>query len=83
MKNHLVPALSLTAAAVVAAVSLGSPAQAQLPGYVKYGSYGWGDQCLGVGYDGYTNHTWASYYCDTVTPSGATGPGLYNLWVSY
>jgi hypothetical protein len=47
------------------------------------GSYGWNDQCLSIGSNGVTNHTWTAYYCTTVTPSDATGPGLYNLYVSY
>jgi spermidine/putrescine-binding protein len=83
MKKRLLATMALTATAVVAAVSLAAPAQAQVPGYVKYNSYGWGDQCLGIGYYGQTNHTWQAYYCETVAPSGATGPGLYNLWVLY
>jgi hypothetical protein len=81
MKNRLVAAAALFTAATVATIGLASPAQAS--GYVKYGSYGWGDQCLSIGSNGATNHTWTAYYCTTVTPSGATGPGLYNLYVSY
>jgi hypothetical protein len=65
-------------------IGLGAaPAHAGAPGYVKQGSYGWGDQCLGIGYYGQTNHSWQAYYCETVMPSGATGPGLYTLWVQY
>jgi hypothetical protein len=79
MKKRL---LALTAAAVAMA-TFGLSAPAFAGGYVKQGSYGWNDQCLGVGYNGVVNHTWTSYYCDTIFPSGATGPGLYNLYVAY
>ncbi len=81
MKSRLSTTLALTAAALVAATGLAAPANAQPPGYVKYGSYGWGDQCLGVGYYGQSQNRWQAYYCETVMPSGATGPGLYHLWV--
>jgi hypothetical protein len=81
--KRLAATLALTAATVVAAVGLATPAQAGAPGYVRQGLYGWGDQCLGVGYYGYTNHQWNAYYCETISPSGATGPGLYALWVAY
>lgn len=79
MKKRL---LALTAAAV-AVGTLGLAAPAQASGYVRQGSYNWNDQCLGVGYNGVQNHTWTAYYCDTVSPSGPTGPGLYVLYVAY
>ena len=60
MKNRLVAAAALVAAATVATIGLASPAQAA--GYVKYGSYGWNDQCLSIGSAGVTNHTWTAYY---------------------
>lgn len=80
--KRLVVGLALTAAVAVGAVGLGSSAQAGAPGYTRQGLYGWGDQCLGVGYYGQQNHRWSTYYCATITPSGATGPGLYELWVA-
>jgi hypothetical protein len=83
MKSRLVATLALTATAVVTALSIGSAAQAGLPGYVKQGSYNWGDQCQSIGYAGQANHTWQYYYCETVSPSSWDGPGLYNLWVAY
>jgi len=46
------------------------------------GTYGWPDQCLGVGYYGVQQGQWAQYYCETVVPANpASGPGLYKLWV--
>jgi hypothetical protein len=83
MKRRLVASLALTATAVLTTLTLSSPAQAGAPGYVKYGSYNWGEQCTFTGTQGLNNHTWQFYYCETVSPSGATGPGLYNLWVKY
>jgi hypothetical protein len=74
-------ALSLTAATIVAAFSLGSPAQAEVSTYVKHGTYGWPDQCLGVGHQGKINNSWSAYYCETVIPTNWTAPGLYHLWV--
>ena len=32
-------------------------------------------------YYGKQQGQWTYYYCVTVAPSGATGPGLYELWV--
>ncbi|WP_188191308.1 hypothetical protein [Nonomuraea sp. SYSU D8015] len=83
MKSRILAALALAAATLVTAFSLGSPAQAAAPGYVKQGSYGWPDQCLGVGHQGQVNHTWSSYYCETVIPTNWNAPGLYHLWVQY
>ncbi|HUR05940.1 MAG TPA: hypothetical protein VM347_25565 [Nonomuraea sp.] len=83
MKSRIPAALTLTAATLVAAISLSSPAQADVPGYVKQGTYGWPDQCLGIGYDGQTNNTWRYYYCETVIPTNWNAPGLYYLWVQY
>ncbi|WP_329101291.1 hypothetical protein OG792_20655 [Micromonospora sp. NBC_01699] len=74
--------LALTAAAVMAAIGLASPAQANAPGYVKQGVYGWADQCAGVGYTGQANQLWSNYYCTTIIPSRWSGPGHYELWVS-
>jgi hypothetical protein len=79
--KRLATGLALTAATVVAVFGLASPAQAGVPGYTRQGLYGWGDQCLGVGYYGQTNHSWTNYYCATITPSSWNGPGLYELWV--
>jgi hypothetical protein len=83
MKSRLAAAVVLAATGVVAAVSVASSAQASASGYVKYASYGWNEQCLNIGYTGQLNHAWSSYYCQTISPSGATGPGLYNLYVLY
>ncbi|MEU4231012.1 hypothetical protein AB0F17_42545 [Nonomuraea sp. NPDC026600] len=83
MKSRMLAALTLTAATLVAAVSLSSPAQAEIPGYVKQGTYGWPDQCNGIGYSGQTNQTWRFYYCETVIPTNWNAPGLYYLWVQY
>lgn len=83
MKRRLVASTALTAGAVVTTLAFGSPAQAAPAGYVKYGSFNWGDQCNSIGTQGVADHAWQSYYCDTVSPSGPTGPGLYNLWVLY
>jgi hypothetical protein len=80
--KRIVTGLALTATAIVAAASLASPAQAGLPGYVRQGLYGWGDQCLGIGYYGQSNHSWTYYYCNTVVPSSWDGPGSYELWVA-
>jgi hypothetical protein len=73
--------VALTAAIVVGSGGLGTAAQASAQTYHKQGSYGWGDQCLGIGFYGKQQGQWTGYYCVTVTPSGATGPGLYELWV--
>jgi hypothetical protein len=84
MKMRIVTALALTAAAVTAAVGLSAPADASgPPGYVAYNHYTWPDWCSGVGYAGVTNHTWRSYYCETVIPTNFNGPGDYILWVLY
>ena len=72
----------MAATVVVAVVGVTAPAQAGAPGYTRQGIYGWGDQCLGIGYYGQTQGRWTSYYCQTITPSGATGPGSYELWVA-
>ncbi|GAA5196503.1 hypothetical protein GCM10023322_65560 [Rugosimonospora acidiphila] len=74
-------AVGLAAAGVVTALSFSPSAQATPPTYLEYGSYNWNDQCLSVGHAGQVNHTWSAYYCVTVTPSGPTGPGLYDLYV--
>lgn len=79
--KRLLCGLALTAAVVVGSAGLGTAAQASALAYHKQGLYGWGDQCLGVGYSGKQQGLWTSYYCVTDTPSGATGPGLYELWV--
>ncbi|WP_432843475.1 hypothetical protein [Dactylosporangium sp. CA-092794] len=79
--KRLVTGLALTAAIVVGSVGLGTAAQASAQAYHKQGVYNWGDQCLGVGYYGKQQGQWTYYYCVTVVPSGATGPGLYELWV--
>lgn len=80
-------ALGLALACSCAAVGLGAPAQAAATpltgGYVLYKSYGWGDECSSAGYAGEQAGQWVSYYCDTVSPSGVDGPGLYDLYVSY
>jgi hypothetical protein len=81
--RRFMTALGLTAATALVAVGLAAPAQAGAPGYVKAGSYGHGDQCLNIGQIGVNNHSWASYYCETVTPATWSAPGLYNLWVLY
>jgi Spy/CpxP family protein refolding chaperone len=83
MKSRPPAALALAAAALVAASALASPALAASAAYVKQGSYGWPDQCQWFGQQGQTNHTWSSYYCETVIPTNWTAPGLYNLWVQY
>jgi hypothetical protein len=83
MRSRLVATLVLTTTAVITAIGLAIPAQAGLPGYVKYGSYGWNEQCLNIGYTGQANHTWHYYYCETVGASTWDAPGLYNLWVAY
>jgi hypothetical protein len=80
MKRLLI-GLTLTTAAVLGTAAVGTTAQASALAYHKQGIYGWGDQCLGVGYYGKQQGQWSNYYCVTVTPSGATGPGLYELWV--
>ena len=74
--------LVLAAATAVALIAFGSPAQAGAPGYTKQGTYGHGDQCLGIGSYGQTNHQWTSYYCETITPATWSAPGLYELWVA-
>jgi hypothetical protein len=79
--KRLMTTLALTTAAVAAATALATPAQAGAPGYTRQGTYGWGDQCLGVGYYGQQNHSWTYYYCETVVPSSWSGPGRYDLWV--
>ncbi|MGW0479089.1 MULTISPECIES: hypothetical protein [Nonomuraea] len=78
MKSRLSAALVLTAAALVA-----TSAPAQAASYVKHASYGWPDQCQWFGNQGTVNHTWSSYYCETVIPTNWMAPGLYNLWVQY
>ena len=84
MKSRFVTALSLTAAALVAAVGMSAPAQADgPPGYTRQGVYTWPDYCSGVGYQGVTNHSWRAYYCETVIPTNYNGPGVYYLWVLY
>jgi hypothetical protein len=80
MKSRLLATLALTVTAAVAAVGLSSPAQAEVPGYVKVGAYGWPEQCANIGYTGVVNHTWSVYYCETVSPASWDGPGLYYLW---
>jgi len=80
MKRFLV-GLALSAAVVVGSAGIGTAAQASALAYHKQGLYGRGDQCLGVGYYGQQQGQWTSYYCVTITPAGATGPGLYELWV--
>jgi hypothetical protein len=82
MMTRLATRIALIIVAIAAAIGIAA-APANATGYVKQGSYGWGDQYLGVGYYGVQNHQWQSYYCETVQPSGATGPGLYYLWVLY
>lgn len=72
--------IALVAAAAGAIVAV--PAAAQASGYTLQGRYGHADQCAGIGYYGKQNHQWSQYYCNTVTPAGATGPGLYELWVA-
>jgi hypothetical protein len=74
-------ALALIIAASVGSLGIGTAAQASAQAYHKQGIYGWGDQCLGVGYYGKQQGQWTNYYCVTVVPSGATGPGRYELWV--
>jgi hypothetical protein len=81
--KRIVTALSLTVAGVIAAVGLSAPAQAEVPGYVKQGVYTWPDFCSGVGYQGVLNHTWQSYYCETIIPTNWNSPGVYYLWVKY
>jgi hypothetical protein len=83
MKRRLAASLALTTTAVLTTLTLGTAAQAGAPGYVKYGSYNWGEQCNNIGATGQYNHTWQWYYCETISPSSPTGPGLYNLWVMY
>ncbi|WP_433512335.1 hypothetical protein ACQP2T_52725 [Nonomuraea sp. CA-143628] len=83
MKSRPLAALTLAAATLITAFSFASPAQAEIPGYVKQGTYGWPDQCAGIGYDGQINHTWRQYYCETVIPTNWNAPGLYYLWVQY
>jgi hypothetical protein len=83
MKSRVVTALSLAVAGVAAAVGLAAPAQAGAPGYVQQGTYGWPDQCQGIGYYGQQNHQWQQYYCETVVPTNWTAPGQYRLWVRY
>jgi hypothetical protein len=84
MKRRLVTALALAATAVIATTNFASPAQAQLPGYVKYKTFGWPDACLSAGYYWQQQGVYRYYYCDTVLPAQpASGPGIYDLWVSY
>jgi hypothetical protein len=78
--KRLVAGMALTATSIVATIGLAAPAQAAA--YVHHGTYGWGDQCLGVGYYGKTNNQWTSYYCTTIVPSSWNGPGRYELWVA-
>jgi hypothetical protein len=52
---------------------------------VYYHSYTFFEACSSVGYDGAQHHTWVSYYCNTVFPSGPgySYPGQYDLYVYY
>ena len=77
----LMTGVALTVTALAATLSISTAAQAA-GGYQLQGRYGHSDQCAGIGYYGQQNHQWAQYYCNTVTPAGATGPGLYELWVA-
>ena len=83
MKKRLVASLALTATAIITAVTLGSPAQAGAPGYVRYGLYNWGEQCNNIGATGQANSTWEWYYCEVSSPSTWDAPGAYILWVKY
>lgn len=80
-------ALGLAAlAGVTATVGLAAPAHASATsssGYVLYATYGWGDQCNGIGSYGQQQGKWQFWYCDMIAPSGADGPGDYALYVSY
>ncbi|NJP93023.1 hypothetical protein HCN51_26850 [Nonomuraea sp. FMUSA5-5] len=82
MKSRPLAALALTAAALLASPAVAVSA-ATSAAYVKQASYGWPDQCQWFGAQGQANHTWSSYYCETVIPTNWTAPGLYNLWVQY
>jgi hypothetical protein len=73
--------LALIIAGAAGSLGIATAAQASALTYHKQGIYGWGDQCHSIGYHGKQQGQWSSYYCVTVTPSGATGPGLYELWV--
>jgi hypothetical protein len=84
MKRRFVAALALAATAVITTTTFASPAQAQLPGYVKYKTFGWPDACFSAGYYYQQQGLYRFYYCDTVVPAQpASGPGIYDLWVSY
>jgi hypothetical protein len=84
MKRRLVTTLALAATAVVAMTTFASPAQAGLPGYVKYKTFGWPDACSSAGYYWQQQGLFRYYYCDTVLPAQpASGPGIYDLWVAY
>ncbi|WP_432989139.1 hypothetical protein [Dactylosporangium sp. CA-233914] len=81
--KRFVSRAALIATVALALVGVGSAAaQAGAPGYTQQGLYGWPDQCVGVGYAGAQNHQWTSYYCETISPAGWNGPGLYALWVA-
>jgi hypothetical protein len=85
MRKRLLASLALTAASVVTALTLGSPAAQATgyPGYVKYGTYNWREQCNNISYEGLAAHRWQFSYCDEISPSTANTPGLYFLWVAY
>ena len=85
MSRIQLASLALTSA--VAVVGLSAPAQAATikpaSSYVLYGAYNWPDQCQSIGYAGEQAGQWSSYYCDTIDPASADGPGLYDLYVLY
>jgi len=78
---------SLALTSIVAAVGFSAPAQAATvkpaTSYVLYNVYNWPDQCDYFAYQGYLAGQWVSYYCLTVSPYSADGPGVYDLYVSY
>ena len=85
MKRRFVGALALAVTAVIGTAPFASSAQAAPPpGYVKYKTFGWPDACASAGYYYQQQGLFRSYYCDTVVPAQpASGPGIYDLWVSY
>jgi hypothetical protein len=77
-------AVAFAVIAVVGTTTFASPAQAGLPGYVKYKTFGWPDACSSAGYAWQQQGLFRYYYCDTVLPANwASGPGIYDLWVAY
>lgn len=64
-----------------ALIGLGASTAQAYPGWTLAGSYGWGDQCLGIGHYGVAKGSWDRYFCEEISPSGPFSPGYYKLWV--